>query len=145
VPQAAVDAARALVEAYNDGDWRRLEGLLSPDCLYDEVATGTQTTGAPEFAAHWQGWKRAMPDAIGTVTNELDCGSTAIIEVTWKGTFTGPWATPEGEVEPTGKQQTTRACIVATVQDGTVKQCRQYFDSMALMTQLGLLATPATA
>jgi len=145
MPLAALDVAQALIEAYNDADWRRLEDLLAPDCLYDEVATGSRSTGAREIAAHWQGWKRAMPDATGTVTGALDCGGTAVVEVIWEGTFTGPWATPEGEVEPTGKHQTTRACIVSTVQHGKVKQCRQYFDSMALMAQLGLLAAPAAA
>ncbi len=140
-----LDAAQALVEAYNDADWDRLEGLLAPDCRYDEVATGSQAAGARELAAHWQGWKRAMPDAIGTVTNALACGDTAIVEVTWTGTFTGPFATPDGELEPTGRHQTTRACLLATLRGDKIKQCRQYFDSMALMQQLGVLATPATA
>jgi steroid delta-isomerase-like uncharacterized protein len=141
----ALDATRALIEAYNDADWDRLADLLAADCLYDEVGTGRQAAGAQDITAHWQGWKRAMPDAIGTVTNALDCGDTAIVEVTWSGTFTGPFATPDGELEPTGRHQTTRACILATLQDDKIKQCRQYFDSMALMQQLGVLQTPAAA
>jgi hypothetical protein len=53
-----------------------------------------------------------MPDSEGTVTSAVDGGDTAVLEVTWNGTFTGPWATPQGDVEPTGKQQTSRACVV---------------------------------
>jgi hypothetical protein len=45
----------------------------------------------------------------------------------WNGTFTGPWATPQGEAEPTGKHQTTRACIVFTFKGDTIKESRQYF------------------
>ena len=143
--QASLDPLQALVEAYNDADWSRLAGLLAPDCVYDEVGTGRQAVGARDITAHWQGSKRAIPDAVGTVTSALDCGDTAILEVTWNGTFTGPSGTPDGEVGPTGRHQTTRACLVSTLQDDKIKQCRQYFDSMALMQQLGLLAAPATA
>ena len=63
--EVSLDAARALVEAYNDADWGRLAQLLAPDCLYDEVGTGSQAAGARDITTHWQGWKRAMPDAIG--------------------------------------------------------------------------------
>ena len=92
--QASLDALQALVEAYNDADWSRPAGLLAPDCLYDDVGTGRQAVGARDMTAHWEGWKRAMPNAVGTVTSALDCGDTAIFEVTWNGTFTGPFARP---------------------------------------------------
>src|ERR1700730_10909462 len=110
--QATVDAARGLIQAFNQADWSRLETLLAPDSLYDEVGSGRQARGAREIADIFQGWKRAMPDAEGTVTSSVDGGDTAVLEITWNGTFTGPWATPEGEIEPTGKHQTSRACIV---------------------------------
>ena len=38
----ALNATRALVEAYNNADWSRLADLLASDCLYDEVATGRE-------------------------------------------------------------------------------------------------------
>lgn len=143
--QASMDAARGLVDAYSRADWDRLGSLLATDGIYDEVGTGRQARGAQEITDLFKGWKRAMPDSEGRVTGALDGGDTAVLEVTWTGTFTGPWATPDGDVDPTGKEQTSRACIVATFEDGRIKECRQYFDSMALMTQLGLLPTPAAA
>ena len=145
MPQALMDAARGLVDAYNRADWEQMGALLAPDSIYDEVGTGRQARGDEEITDLFKGWKRAMPDSEGTVTGAIDGGDSAVLEVTWRGTFTGPWSTPEGDVEPTGKQQTSRACIVTTLQDGRIKETRQYFDSMALMTQLGLLPTPAAA
>ena len=143
--QASIDAARGVVESYNDADWGRLDALLSPDSIYDEVGSGRVARGASEVVEIFKGWKQAMPDGQGTVTNAIDAGDAAVLEVTWTGTFTGQWASPQGPVEPTGKQQTTRACIITTVVDGKVKESHQYYDLMSLLQQLGLLVEPASA
>ena len=137
--QASMDAARGFMQAFNASDWNRFGTLLTPDCLYDEVGTGRRAQGEQEITDVFKGWKRAMPDAEGTVTSAVDSGDTAVLEVTWNGTFTGPWGTPEGDAEPTGKHQTTRACIVFTFEGDTIKESRQYFDSMSLMKQLGMV------
>jgi steroid delta-isomerase-like uncharacterized protein len=143
--QASVDAARDFIQAFNVADWNRLEALLTPDSLYDEVGSGRRAQGGHDIVDLLGGWKRAMPDSDGAVTSAVDGGDTAVIEVTWNGTFTGPWATPQGEVEPTGKHQTSRACIVLRFEGERIKESHQYFDSMSLMQQLGLLEVPASA
>jgi steroid delta-isomerase-like uncharacterized protein len=142
--QASMEAARGFIQAYNGADWNRFETLLAADSLYDEVGTGRRAQGEHEISDLFKGWKRAMPDSEGTVTSAVDGGGTAVLEVTWSGTFTGPWATPQGEVEPTGKHQTSRACVVFTFEGDTIKESRQYFDSMSLMQQLGMLEAPAS-
>jgi steroid delta-isomerase-like uncharacterized protein len=142
--QASVDAGRGFIEAFNGADWNRLEALLTPDSLYDEVGTGRRAQGGNEIVDLFKGWKRAMPDSQGTVTSAVDGGDTAVLEVTWNGTFTGPWGTPEGDVEPTGKHQTSRACVLLMFEDDAIKESRQYFDSMSLMQQLGMLEAPAS-
>jgi steroid delta-isomerase-like uncharacterized protein len=134
-----MEAARGFIQAYNASDWNGLQAMLAPDCRYDEVGSGRQAQGGHEIADLFKGWKRAMPDSEGTVTSAVDGGDTAVLEVTWNGTFTGPWGTPEGDAEPTGKHQTTRACIVFTFEGDTIKESRQYFDSMSLMKQLGMV------
>ncbi len=141
---ASVDAARSLITAYNAADWNRLEALMTPDSRYDEFGTGRRAQGGHEIAELFKGWKRAMPDSEGTVTTAVDGGDTAVLEVTWNGTFTGPWATPDGDVEPTGRHQTSRACVVLVFDGDRVKESHQYFDSMSLMQQLGMLESPAS-
>jgi steroid delta-isomerase-like uncharacterized protein len=142
--EASVAAGRGFIQAFNGADWNRLEALLAPDSLYDEVGTGRRAQGGHEIVDLFKGWKRAMPDAQGTVTSVVDGGDTAVLEVTWNGTFTGPWATPQGEVEATGKHQTSRACVLIMFEGDTIKESRQYFDSMSLMQQLGMLEAPAS-
>jgi steroid delta-isomerase-like uncharacterized protein len=142
--QTSMQAARGFIEAYNEADWNRLEAWLTPDCFYDEFGTGRRARGPQEIADLFKGWKRAMPDSEGTVTSAVDGGDAAVLEVTWTGTFTGPWGTPQGEVEPSGKHQTTRACVVLTFEGDTIKESHHYFDSMSLMQQLGMLEAPAS-
>ncbi len=136
------DVARAFVDAYNRADWGGLEALLGPQSVYDEVATGRRAEGELEIVDLFKGWRQAMPDAQGTVTNALDCGNTTVLEVTWTGTFTGPWTTPDGEVEPTNRHHTSPGCIVATIEGDRIKDFRQYQDFMTLRQQLGLPAAP---
>lgn len=141
--QASVDVARSLVHAHSQANWVRVGELLAPDSTYEEFGTGRRAKGA-EITELFKGWKRAMPDTEGTVTNAIDGGATVVLEVTWTGTLTGPWATPAGEIEPTGKHQTTRGCMVFTFEGEQISRFRQYFDTMDLMQQLGVpLASPA--
>jgi steroid delta-isomerase-like uncharacterized protein len=142
--QASLDAARGFIQAYNTADWNRLEAFLTPESIYDEVGSGRRAQGEREITELFKGWKQAMPDSEGAVTSAVDGGDTAVLEVTWTGTFTGPWTTPQGEVEPTGKHQTSRACVILRFDGDTVKESHQYFDSMSLMQQLGLLQAPAS-
>jgi steroid delta-isomerase-like uncharacterized protein len=142
--RASVDAALGLIEAYNAADWTRLEAQLAPDSLYEEFGTGRKARGSDEISGLFQDWKQAMPDSDGAVTSAVDGGDTAVLEVTWDGTFTGPWGTPDGPVDPTGRHQTSRACLVFTFEGDRIKELHQYFDSMSLMQQLGMLEALAS-
>ena len=131
--------ARGLVDAFNASDWERCKAAITSDSLYDEVGTSRRLRGVAEIIACWQTWKEAMPDVKGTVTNGLATGSTVVLEVTWKGTHTGPFKGPKGTLPPTGKQQTTRASWVLNFEGGKIKESRHYFDMLSFMQQIGAL------
>ena len=142
--QDLTQVARGLVEAFNASDWERCKAAMTSDSVYDEVGTSRRLQGVGEIIRCWQGWKEAMPDASGTVTNTWITGNTVVIEVTWKGTHTGPLQGPTGTVQATGKQQTTRSSWVMNFDGGKVKESRHYFDMLSFMQQLGLLSRAAT-
>jgi len=68
-------------------------------------------------------------------------GDTVVLEVTWKGTQNGPLETPGGIIPPSGKQWTVQAAQVIKIQNGKIKEFRQYFDLLTLLQQIG--AAPA--
>ena len=138
--QSLTDAARAYVEAFNTADWERLEAILTPDSVYDEVGTGRRAEGRAQILELFQGWKQTMPDAVGTVTSALASGTEVVLEVTWKGTMTGPW----GDTPPTGRQQQTRGALFLSFSGEAVSESRQYFDSLALLQELGVMPEPVS-
>jgi steroid delta-isomerase-like uncharacterized protein len=143
--QSKVDAARGFIEAYNDGDWQRMEAKLTPDCTYNEVGSGRYVEGAREVVEFFQGWNRAMPDGKATVEGVVAGDDGVALEVTWRGTLTGPLAAPGAEVEPTGRHQVTPAAIILRFEGDAIQESHHYFDSLALFQQLGVLAEPVRA
>ena len=138
--QDLIPAARDAVEAFNASDWERYKTAMTSDCVYDEVGTSRILRGVGEIIQCLQEWKQSMPDVRGTVTNAWAVGNTVVLEITWKGTHTGPLQGPSGMVPPTGKQQTTRAGWVLNFDGGKIKDSRHYFDMFSFMQQLGLLS-----
>ena len=136
---ARIAHARETVEAYNTGDWDRWRELHAPDVVYDEVATGRRLTGHDEVLDALRSWRGAFPDGGGEVAGTAVQGDTVVLEITWTGTQTGEMITPAGTIPPSGRHQTTRACMVIEFSGDTIVANRHYFDTMSLLQQLGAL------
>ena len=134
-----IQTAQGLIDAFNRSDWDGCRALLTAKSVYDEVGTSRRLEGVNEIISSLQGWKKAMPDVKGTVTNSFASGHTANLEVTWQGTHTGPLQTPSGVVEATGKKQTTRSSFLMNIEGGKIGESKNYFDMLSFLNQLGVL------
>jgi len=132
-----VKLVRKQVDAFNTGDWEQMQAMLASDSHYDELGTQRKIEGSEKIVELFKGWKTAFPDAVGTVTSSVASGNTAALEVTWKGTHTGPLETAEGTIPASGKSQETPAAFFLTFEGDKVKESRHYFDSMTLLKQIG--------
>jgi steroid delta-isomerase-like uncharacterized protein len=135
-----VKLARKQVEAFNSGDWEQMRAMLASDSRYDELGTERKIEGPEKIVELFKGWKTAFPDAVGTVTSAVASGNKAALEVTWKGTHTGPLETAEGTLPASGKRQETPAAFFFTFEGDKIKESRHYFDSMTLLKQIGAAA-----
>lgn len=139
MPQkSVVDLAKEQVIAYNEKDWDRVRAALAPEVVYDEFATHRKAKGVDEVLTNWKGWAKAIPDSRATFRSEMASGNTAVLEVTWNGTHSGPLQTPNGEIAATGKKIELRACQIVEVANDRVKSIRQYFDMGTLLEQIGV-------
>ncbi len=138
--EAMIKIAREQVDAFNNGDWGRVQATLAADARYHELATQRKVEGPEKIVELFKGWKTAFPDAAGTVTSAVGGGNMAALEVTWKGTHTGPLETAEGTIPASGKRQETPAAYFFTFEGDKVKESRHYFDSMTLLKQIGAAA-----
>ena len=135
-----VKLARKQIDAFNTGDWEQVRAGLAADSLYDELGTQRRIEGSEKIVELFKGWKTAFPDVVGTVTSSMASGNKAALEVTWKGTHTGPLETAEGTIPASGKRQETPAAVFFTFEGDKVKESRHYFDSMTLLKQIGAAA-----
>lgn len=137
MPESVVDIAKASVIAYNQKDWSAVAEVLATGCVYDEVATHRRIQGVNAIMDAWRGWATALPDSNATFDNVALAGSTVTLEMTWRGTQTGPLQTPAGALAPSGRKIEVRAVQVIDVADGKVQAVRHYFDMATLLQQLG--------
>jgi steroid delta-isomerase-like uncharacterized protein len=138
-PQTLTKTAKALIEAYNDKDWERAKASLTPDFVYDEVATGRKVTGIDDTLDAWKGWARAFPDSKADFQGaHVAEGGTVVLELTRKGTHQGPLQTRKGSIAATGKRIEVRACALVEIEGEKARSQRHYFDMATLLQQLGV-------
>ena len=133
------ETAKSVTTAYNEKNWNAVKSAFAENGIYDEKATSRRVQGVGKIIEVWQGWAKALPDSKATFVGEYASGDTAIIEVVWKGTHTGPLQTATGTIPPSNKRIELPACQVIKVEGGKVKSFTQYFDMATLLRQIGAL------
>ena len=136
--QQLIDAAKASLVGYNDKDWDAVRRSLDPNCIYDEVSTNRKVQGVDQVIALWQGWAAAFPDSRATFERELASDNVVVLEVTWRGTHTGPLPTARGTIPASGNRIEIRACMVAELANDKPRLERHYFDMTTLLQQIGV-------
>ena len=139
-PQALIDAAKAPFVAFNEKNWDRVRATITPDFVYDEVASRRKAQGADPVIALWQGWAQAFPDSRCSFDSALVSGNNVVLELTWRGTHRGPLQTPNGPIAGTGKPIEIRACAVVELAGEKARVQRHYFDMATLFEQLSIKA-----
>ncbi len=131
--------ARDFVDAFGESDWDRSMAPVTPSTVYNEVGTQRSLRGPDKILEAMQGWKQAMPDVKGNVTNAFASGNTVVLEITWKGTHTGPFVGPAGTLPASGKSQTTPSAWIFEFDGEKIRESRNYFDMVTLLTQIGAM------
>ncbi len=137
-PKQLIAAAKAPLMAYNDKNWDALKASITPNFVYDEVATERKVQGVDNVMPLMKEWGAAIPDSKATFDNAYVSGNTVVIELTWRGTHTGPLNLPSGSVPGSGKSIEIRSCNVFEITGDKASMQRQYFDMGTMLRQLGI-------
>ncbi len=135
--QSQLEVTRENLDAFNSGDWSRFGEGLAEDSVYDEIATERRVEGREAILEVNEEWKKAFPDARGTLNAELVSGDTVVEEITWEGTHSGPLGSPQGEIPASNRRISVRAVQVHELEGDRIKTTRHYFDLMGLLQQIG--------
>jgi steroid delta-isomerase-like uncharacterized protein len=127
------------IEAFNRGDWDEIRARYAPGFVAEETGTGRRMEGADEVIRALQAWKTALPDVTGEVVGVAVDGNTAVLEIVWRGTHTGPLATPSGELPASGRRIETWATMWLRYDGELLVHQRHYLDMLTMLTQIGVL------
>jgi steroid delta-isomerase-like uncharacterized protein len=139
--QSTTELHRSVYEAVQSRDFDRLREIYHADCRY-ATGDGVEHRGVDAVLASVDKFTRAFPDLAIEIRHEhLPSESVSIIEYTFAGTHRGEL---EG-IPATGRRMEVVACSVAEIHDRQIHRERDYYDTLALMDQLGVAGVADTA
>ncbi|MEV7574735.1 nuclear transport factor 2 family protein [Pseudarthrobacter sp. NPDC089323] len=131
--------AQTFISTVGSRDPAGWAAMFTEDATYLTPDRPDAFQGRPALKAMAETLFTAIPDMVFMVRSITEQGNVVVLEGATKGTFTGPMRTDAGEVPPTGKSYETPFAAVFEVTDaGLIKACREYYDTAAFATQLGL-------
>jgi len=114
--------------------------MYSPDATCAR-ANGT-SSGVDEIMAHLSGLKASFPDHSAAITDVFVADDAAIVEWTETGSHTIPYDSgASGVIAPTGKFFSAKIVDIFRFESGLIVTQREYFDRLALLTDLGWIET----
>lgn len=133
-----------LIDAWNKHDKNAWLEYTADDARLTGTGgfSATGKTGAEQFFAMWN---ESFPDNKVTARRITTEGNVAILEATFTGTHTGTLQAPSGAIPATGKKVSNPFVNALTYSGGKIKESDLIFDQMELLTQLGLVPSPAAA
>ncbi|MGW1072792.1 ester cyclase [Streptomyces sp. NPDC002537] len=137
------DDAEAVVRAaYHaaEGSVLDVEGftaLFAEDGVFNNVVAGESYRGE-----HLGDQVVFMGELAPDVHRELHrfhvMGNTVAVELTIQGSFTGPFETPAGVIQPTGAKLDIPTADFWYVEDGKIKEFNCYVGVSVMLAQLGV-------
>jgi steroid delta-isomerase-like uncharacterized protein len=132
--------AEKVQKAWDNQDMNALVQLYAEDATMIMPGEPEPIQGREAIEKNQAAFLRAMPDMSMEFTLILISGNHIVFEGIVQGTFTGPLASPEGDIPPTGKSAKLKFTFIAKVNaDGLIEEDRTYYDTTEFMRQLGLI------
>ena len=132
-------------EAFRRNDANDVDGFCAMQAADCEWVTPDGPLHGREAVREYVGrFREAFPDGRHTIDRAIESGDTVALEGRWSGTHTGTFATPQGDVPPTGRRLEMAFALFVTGEPavGEAARVALYMDQLAMAAQLGLLPDP---
>jgi steroid delta-isomerase-like uncharacterized protein len=131
------------LDAVNRGDLDMLVGMCQPDVELSNPDGVSR--GAEGVRIMFKPIVDAFSERQSQVSNIVESGDTVVAEFVFSGKHTGPLASPQGAVPPTGKTISFPMIGIYQLRSGKLANSRGQYDRLAVVSQLGLLGAPTGA
>jgi steroid delta-isomerase-like uncharacterized protein len=143
--QDNANIARSLYELWNARKFDQLAELMASDGEITIVGSDTRFRGPDGAIEFSKMWADGFPDGKVQIDNVITSGDYAVVQLTGRGTQTGPLRSPGMEIPPTGKSITLHLCDVHEIRNGEIRSVKSYFDSASMLMQLGVMPEAGVA
>lgn len=125
-------------DTWNDRDQDGYVAAYHEDC--DITAPGFVGKGHHGVVEFWTAFMTAFPDNRVVLAHPIiGAGDVGVEEPVLEGTHTGALVGADGsEIAPSGRWISVPAAGIHTVRDGRIRRSRFYYDTLDLLTQLGV-------
>jgi steroid delta-isomerase-like uncharacterized protein len=120
-----------------------MRDLMAPDVVYEETGTGRRYEGVEAVMDALVQWKAAFPDAAGDIARVLIEDDTAVLEICWRGTHTGPLRTAAQVIPASNQPIEVWATAWQRWSGGRLVAERHHIDGLAMLVQIGAVPAPA--
>ena len=126
-------------EAMSNRDVATAMSCMHEDCVNTDTGSGQVMRGLEENKADMENWLATFSRMKVEVVNHVESGDMVATEMKMSAVNTGDMEMPDGSKIPaTGKTVEMTGCQVAHFKDGKMVKATQYYNMMAMMSQLGL-------
>ena len=125
--------------AHDKAGWTR---VISDGCELTAPG-GLKGSGRDLRDTFYSMWTDAFPDNQIKTNVIVTEGENGVVEATFEGTHTGVLNAPTGPIQPTRKHVRVPFVSVSKIRGDKFASLHLFFDQVELMTQLGLMPTPA--
>lgn len=130
---------RQIYNAYTSRNFEEASQQFSEEAEIFNHATGDRFTGREGYLHQAGAWAAAFPDLQLEILSCEGSEEHAAVEYSLRGTHTGPFITSSGFLPPTQAHVELRLCDIVELHEGRITRLSTYFDSAAMLRQLGLL------
>ena len=130
------DLVRRYVEnVLNQGDLAEADELVAPDAVMYHAGAPGPIRGLDAIKLFVSAFRASFPDLRSPLEDMVAEGDRVMVRFTWSGTQHGDF---QG-IPPTGRKFTVTGSGLYRIQDGKIAEVWAEFDTLALLTQLGVM------
>ncbi|HVO74483.1 MAG TPA: ester cyclase [Ignavibacteriaceae bacterium] len=137
--QDNLKVARGFYEEFNKRNFSNVQKTVDDKAQLQIIPLNTKFSGKEGYLQLAQGWANAFPDGQCIITNITAGEDGVVVEFAGRGTQTGTFRSPDGDIMPTGKSVDIPFCDVFKIKNGRIVSYNSYFDTATMLKQLGLI------